>query len=122
MKLLYLDNGFCGSMISQSAAPIRYIPAATKNAAWKEPNIRSSSAADSGASIPERLEARLTKPDAVPPNRPPASVVVAHSTGSVRSEAVLGLRVSPDYFQYLRQKLEAGRVKTVGVAPPPHDA
>ena len=61
-----MDNDFRGSMISQSAAPNRYIAAATKNAAWKDPNIRWSSAADRGASMADRLEARLTKPAAVP--------------------------------------------------------
>jgi hypothetical protein len=33
-------------------------------------------------------------------------------------EEVLGLRVSPDYFQYLRRKLERGRPNAVG--PPSH--
>src|SRR4029077_7104480 len=83
------DNDFRGSMISQSAAPQRYMAAAARNTAWKDPNIRGSSAADRGASMAERLDAKLTKPAAVPPNRPPASVVVAHSTGSVRSCAPL---------------------------------
>src|SRR5262249_44354538 len=57
--------------------------------AWNEPKALSNQAAVSGASIPDKLDAKLTNPDAVPPKRPPASVVVAQSTGNVKSCAPL---------------------------------